>query len=88
MMCGSLRHDSDRLVLLPLLASSQGGFRSAWVHLYNTLAVHWPQRGERRDGHEEKVALVARWLTEASTSSLQRSHYSVIMALAKQCVPR
>jgi hypothetical protein len=75
---------SDRMILLPLVASSLGGFHSAWAHLFETLAVYWQQRGEGRDGDAEKTAMVARWLAEASTS-LQRGQYSVIMALARQC---
>jgi hypothetical protein len=46
--------------------------------------LYWQQRGEGRDVDAEKTAMVARWLAEASTS-LQRSQYSVIMALAWQC---
>jgi hypothetical protein len=63
-----------------------GGFHSAWLHLYESLAVHScvQQRGEGRDGDAEKEALTDRWLAEASTS-LQRSQYAVIMALARQC---
>ncbi len=32
-------------------------FHSAWLHLYESLAVHWQQRGEGRDGDKEKEAL-------------------------------
>jgi hypothetical protein len=74
------------MILLPLVASSLGGFHSAWAHLYETLALYWQQRGEGRDGDAEKTAMVARWLSEASTS-LQRGHYSVIMALAHMHFP-
>jgi hypothetical protein len=75
---------SDRMILLPLVASSMGGFHSAWLHLYESLAMHWQQRGEGRDGDKEKEALTDRWMAEASTS-LQYSQCSVILALVNQC---
>ena len=83
-LCNVQKLASDRMILVPLVASSLGGFHSAWEHLYERLAVRWQQSGEGRDGDGEKAAIVARWLAEASTS-LQRGQYSVIMRLARLC---
>jgi hypothetical protein len=33
---------SDRVILLPLVASSLGGFHGAWAHLYEMMALYWP----------------------------------------------
>jgi hypothetical protein len=61
------------MILLPLVASSLGGFHSAWAHLYETLALYWQQRGEGRDGDAEKTAMVACWLAEADSRPRARA---------------
>ena len=40
---------SNRMILVPLVASSGGGFHSAWVLLYEKLAERWQLGGEGRD---------------------------------------
>ena len=83
-LCNVQKLASDRMILVPLVASSLGGFHSAWTLLFEKLADVKQQRAEGWDGRDDKVALVSRWLAEASTW-LQRSQYSVILGLARLC---
>jgi hypothetical protein len=75
---------SNRMILVPLVASSGGGFHSAWALLYEKLAERWQLRGEGRDGDDAKAMIGARWWAESSTT-LQRCQYSVIMGLVRLC---
>jgi hypothetical protein len=83
-LCNVQKLASDRMILVPLVASSTGGFHSAWAHFYDKLAERWQLSGEGRDGAGAKEAVVGRWLAEASTA-LHRSQYAVIMGLARLC---
>jgi hypothetical protein len=75
---------SNRMILVPLVASSGGGFHSAWALLYEKLAERWQLCGEGRDGDDAKAMISARWWAESSTT-LQRCQYSVIMGLVRLC---
>ena len=76
---------SNRMVLIPMVASSQGGFHEAWLLLYEKLAERWQNGAEGRDGRDVQDACAARWLADASTT-LQRTQFALIMALARSCL--
>ena len=65
-------------ILVPIVASSQGGFHESLPLLYKKLAGLWQSQGDGRDGSTE--GLQAQWMADASTS-LQRGQFCLIQRL-------
>jgi hypothetical protein len=65
-------------ILVPIVASSQGGVHESLPLLYKKLAGLWQSQGDGRDGSTE--GLQAQWMADASTS-LQRGQFCLIQRL-------